>query len=526
MSNVSDKQKDLKDSNPIGRGIGVLAADLIPFMPSGARRAGAAQIMGQRLEEGERPNKATDLLLRNPDSAQLLALGLGSALMMKDRQSPEFQQRQTAGHLTRLLGPLAVTQLLKSYLVRDIDSKYQRTRRKRRLREVDDDTDDPQFLGASRRLGASQAVDAMRGRRYRDLGALSEGADALNFSANSVLPVFGGAMMLPVTQGIDSRELRLRKEASDQEEDDTEQSKKLTDQRRTPVIPAMVLSGLGANAVLHLAGKSMIKQLRDDRATTMPDRQEKREFIKHISEADPELIHTSLVGDNAFFGRPRNQSQTEGMAGFIYNYDEHPDRKRSGIKNLLRVMRSKEDGYVNRLVDGAVDTDRLRRYGLIGSAPSTRNAPIIAHEAGHAKIEQTPGLVRWLQRHPYHMSGLIAPLAAGGSAAAGLASGGTLKGALAGTLIGGLATAGQTVPEYMATHHALKGLKSYDGGKLADGDDRKLLMKALATYLSANILPSTLAGAAGGYLSTKRKKRKDDDKDRSDKDDSSVMVDR
>jgi hypothetical protein len=174
----------------------------------------------------------------------------------------------------------------------------------------------------------------------------------------------------------------------------------------------------------------------------------------------------------------------------------------------------------NMLAD-AIDTDghkaenrtkliaRLMRNGVV-VADSNSSAGTLAHEAGHAKIEDTSGALRFLQRNVYPYGNAIAPLAGVGSMAAGLASGSTLNGALLGTGIGLVSGLGTIAPEAAASYYGLKGLQDYKGGALASGQTSPLLA-ALSTYLAAGVLPSTLAGAAGGWISGKRKKKEQDE---------------
>jgi hypothetical protein len=186
--------------------------------------------------------------------------------------------------------------------------------------------------------------------------------------------------------------------------------------------------------------------------------------------------------------------------------DNHP-----GLWPILKYMATGDQSYKTDL------QKQLNQRGLIaigtrarhpgGTVPGFNTAPIIAHEAGHAKIEREGGPLQFLQRYPYHYDALLAPLAGAGGFAAGLYSGGPIRGALAGALTGGLVQAGKVVPEMMASHYGLKGLKSFEGGAFTKSTDRQRLMAALLTYLATTVAVPTLAGAAGGWISGRRKKK-------------------
>lgn len=191
------------------------------------------------------------------------------------------------------------------------------------------------------------------------------------------------------------------------------------------------------------------------------------------------------------------------------------------LHSFLKGQHKIEDKQVmQRLVDEVagrhvpVETsDGMNNAAFIPSYPERiavgqgfASPAVLAHEAGHARAEKLDDLTGFLQRNLYPISRMAGPLAGAGSLAAGLASGGPVRGALLGTLIGGLGGAGVLLPEYRASTTGLEGLSKFDGGSLSQPDDKKLLASALGTYLAASVLPSTLAGAAGGYISSRRKK--------------------
>ena len=163
----------------------------------------------------------------------------------------------------------------------------------------------------------------------------------------------------------------------------------------------------------------------------------------------------------------------------------------------------------NRANERRMLINRLKGHGAI-VADEKSSAGVLAHEAGHAKIDYTPGVLQFLQRHVYPHSGIIAPLAGVGSMAAGLASGSALNGALLGTGIGLVSGLGTIAPEAAASYHGLKGMQDYKGGALSSGQTSPLVA-ALSTYLAAGVLPSTLAGTAGGWVSGMRKKKTQDE---------------
>jgi len=208
------------------------------------------------------------------------------------------------------------------------------------------------------------------------------------------------------------------------------------------------------------------------------------------------LLSTEGVG-NAFFYKPKSKQEALNFARQTARVPDHTP----GIKRYDQTITGAYDDKVKRLL----------RYGTI-VADSDAGAPTIAHEAGHAKIEETPGILRALQRHVYPHARWMSPLAGAGSMAAGLASGSTLKGALLGTGIGALAGGGMVAPEIGASYYALKHLKGLGDGSLT-AEGRKDLISALSTYLAATVLPSTLAGAAGGWISGRRKKREEEDEE-------------
>ena len=173
---------------------------------------------------------------------------------------------------------------------------------------------------------------------------------------------------------------------------------------------------------------------------------------------------------------------------------------------------------VDHVAKRHVPTDEFPGYGNAAYHPSMDQividprlgkAPVIAHEAGHALAGKESGLIGLLQKHVYPYSYIAGPLAGAGSLAAGLAIKNPWLGALAGLGIGGVTGAGTLIPEAAASIRGLEGLKSFDGGKFHTPDDGKMQLGAFGTYAAASLLPSILAGAAGGYIGRKRKREQE-----------------
>ena len=255
-----------------------------------------------------------------------------------------------------------------------------------------------------------------------------------------------------------------------------------TDQNNSPSIPLYLAAAALSSAGMAAAGRWAHNENADTPALGTGKWQG---MIDDVAGTSPLLLSTEGA-NNAFFYKPRSSQEAE---------------------QFLR-----DTGHLSRAPMGLItatnnaNRKRLERFGAI-IADSTAGAPTIAHEAGHAKIEETPGILRALQRHVYPHSRWMSPLAGAGSMAAGLASGGVGKGALLGTGIGALAGLGMVAPEMGASYHALKHL---NGGPMS-AEGRKDLISALSTYLAGTVLPSTLAGAAGGWISGRRKKREEEE---------------
>jgi hypothetical protein len=264
------------------------------------------------------------------------------------------------------------------------------------------------------------------------------------------------------------------------------------EQRNSPVIPltiaAALLGSLGRSASQNWAVREV--------SNTPPLGVDKWPgTIASISGTEPLMLASNADGTaNAFFYKPNTEK--EGLQ-FM--------RQFSGLRDVTpRTPTTK--GEYGRTME---KLQRLMRSGVM-VANERAGAPVIGHEAGHAKIEETPGMLRFLQRHIYPHQGWVAPMAAAGSMAAGLASGSTLKGGLYGTGIGLLSSLGTVGPEAGASYHALRHLKGLGDGSLS-AEGKKDLLSALSTYLAGGVLPSVLSGMAGGWISGRRRQKDEEE---------------
>ena len=434
----------------IGTGLGAFLSDAIPLLPSGARRAGAARVMAARVD------RDPSFLVNHPITSQLAALGLSSIGGL----AANTPTQRAAAAL-----PILLTQALKGVEIRSIQKDYDKKKRKR-LRELENLDALLGGIGGSSRLGAVGAYEAMRRRKYQDIGSIAEAADALTYLSGPAAP-----LTIPVTSYIDHRAAdRIQKQAD------------FSDQKNNPVVPLLLAAALGSTVGQIGAAANMHNQLAD---APKLDRREWQGLINHVSGINPRVVEAPGLG-NAFFHRSRNADEAARMVGYLGNF---PDGRTSayGETRADAVRRSQTDGSV------AADPD----FGT---------SAVLAHEAGHAKIEHTPGVLRALQRHAYGKSQLLAPVLGASSMAAGLASQSTLKGALLGTGIGVLGNIGTLAPEAGASYYGIKGLRDYQGGRLNTNSDVANLVSAYATYLASSVLPSTLAGAAGGWIGGARTK--------------------
>lgn len=473
----TEKRAAEEDDEPsaIGKGIGTLLSDFLPFAPSGARRAGAASLMSERL------GKDPGLLLKYPMLSQILAAAGGGALA----GIAAGKQVGPSATFLAAVAPYLTVQGLKRYKINNIDREYKDTKTRKRLREVNAEGMVDDTMG-SRRLGMAQAFEAMRTRKLRDISAIAEAGDALPIATTMV--GLGPAASLPLTQLIDHIESKRFREKKADRTDQVNDS--WTDQVNAPTIPLYLAAAGAGLGGLIMSGKKLHNDLNDPSLKAMP-RSEWDGLIKHVSGRD--LLSAQVPGlNNAFFARAQNDDEARGLLGYALQ-----DPRVSG-RLLFNPTGSKI-------------IDQVKDHGTAMFDPAFGKASIVGHEAGHAKIEHTPGLIQALQRKLYQYSPVIAPFSAVGGMAAGLASKSPLGGLLAGTGIGLLGGAGMMLPEYMATHHGMKGLETYQGGKWKQDGDWKRQLTALGTYGSINVLPAALAGLLGGYVGKRRARKKQEE---------------
>jgi hypothetical protein len=411
------------------------------------------------------------VLVDHPLKTQLLALGLGGA-------GAALTEGMGGGiRAASAVGPIALVQILRRLELKKIQRKYDKGKR-RRLSELDQEElfdNGALGLGGSSRLGAVNAYETMRARKYKGYGSLAEAGDAIQMALGAVNPaLYSGS--IPLISAIDNHAANQMLKRAE-----------FTDQRNNPALPLYLAAAALSSAGLAGAGRWAHGEITDTPPLGVGNW---ADTVGQISGTAPLMLGTEGRG-NAFFYKPRSRQEAEQflrMTGGLRNHTPMSPRDLLSITGL-------HDAKLKR----------LERFGAM-VADSDAGAPTIAHEAGHAKIEETPGILRALQRHVYPHSEWLAPLAGAGSMAAGLASGGALKGALLGTGIGALAGIGTVAPEMGASYHAMKHLR---GGKLG-AEGAKDLLSALSTYLAAAVLPSTLSGAAGGWISGRRRREEEE----------------
>lgn len=450
------------DPESLGTGIGPLLADFIPLMPSGARRAGAARVMAARV--GRDPS----ILIDQPRLTQLLAMGLGAV------GGAYTTGKSKPVRAAAIAGPIALVQLLRRLELGSIQKSYD-TEKRKRLRELDEAAllDDGGWFGSngSSRLGAVSAFESMRDRKYKGYSSLAEAGDALHLAASSITP----SLALPMSSLVsilDNKEAQKMRKQSD-----------FAEQRNMPAIPLYLAAALASAG--GLAGARQIA-MGENKDTPALGTDNWAQTIGRVSGTEPLMLASKDRG-NAYFYKPT--SITDALQ-FLNN-----DARK------LRDVTPGASGPKGMHQQRMEQVQRLMRSGAI-VADETAGAPTLAHEAGHAKIEETPGVLRALQRHVYPHQRWISPLAGAGSMAAGLASGSALTGGLLGTGIGLLSGLGHLGPEAGASYHAVKSLSG-------DAEAKKDLLAALSTYLAFGVLPSALSGAAGGWISGRRKKKRE-----------------
>ena len=460
-----------QDPESLGTGLGPLLADYIPLMPSGARRAGAANVMAARI--GRDPS----FLVKHPIMSQLMAMGVGAA------------GGAALGSGIAAVVPILAVQAARRHEMQGIQNDYD-TQKRKRLRDIPGLESLLGGYGGSERLGAVGAYEAMRKRKYQNIGALSETGDALTLGSMGLLGPLGPLISVPITNGIDHMSAdRLRKQAD------------FSEQKNIPSLPLYLLAAALAGGGSALARSNFRNQMR---AATPVPRSEWQGIVNGASGGDPPVA--SLPGlNNAHYLRPSSRDEAAKYLGNIvsdkHNVDAIPwwDKQTGAWKEKL--------------------VSRVMKEGLVEADPKMATGSVLGHEGGHARIDHSTGIVNFLQSKVYPWQRLIAPVAGIGSMAAGLASGSTLKGLLAGTGIGLVGGAGAIVPEAMASYYGMKALGDHKGGSLGRDGDVGRQLGALGTYAAANVLPSMLAGAAGGWISGRRKAREEEEPEITDDED-------
>ena len=429
------KSAAVAEENP-GDSFGNLLSDYIPFLPSGARRAGMADMMAHRMDT------PSGLLVDHPMLSQTLAVGAGSlgsaALGLKGVQAAALP-----------IAALAAVQMLKRHQIQKIQEAYEGLHTHTRLRDIKglDEFLAPTFIdNPSDRLGRVTAYEAMKNRKFSPVGPMSEAGDALVIAGHSVGLGFPASIAAAQIDSAEAdkkmRGLGLAKAATEDEH------RKHHDQRNNTTLPLYLLAMLGAGAGQAGAYANFVHTLGKGKPLDHSDRQP---LVDFISERHVPVVDDSSTDNAAFHG-------------------DH-----------------------------------------ISAHPTSATGAVLAHEAGHAHEANESSIPGFLQRHLYGISKVMSPIAGAGSLAAGLASGSPLYGGLLGTLIGGTVGAGTLVPEATASLEGLRGLEAYHGGALAQSGDKALLTSALGTYLASSVLPSTLAGVAGGYIAKKRREEQEQD---------------
>ena len=465
-----------RDPESLGKGLGPFLADYLPFMPAGSRRAGAAEVMAARVKEDP------SFLVKHPIASQLISLGLGGAGAVAMASSGDKTMQGFAP--VAAISPLLLNQYLRRRELKDIQEKYDR-RQRLRLRELDDEELlDKGWLSGSQRLGAVQAYETMRKRKWQDYGALAELSDPLMMLSGQ------NPMVVPVTSTIDHMAAeKMLKNAAEDEDEEEEKKDDWSHQKKFPTIPAYL--GAGALGIGTQIGTGLwaLNRMGKGKAISPDDW---RALAKHVSTKDPVNYTFPNKENNANF---RYSGQDKGMAEALLIH-----AARTGLRDIHTGEMEPTGDIMDKL-------KRLYDSGMI-TADEGASADTIAHEAGHARVEATPGLMRFLQREVYPYRSALGPLAALGSMGAGIASKNPLAGGLLGAGLGGLATIGMVGPEAAASYHGYKGLQSFDGGRLLEPGAKQNLLSAYATYLATGVLPSAISGALGGWIGGRRAKKK------------------
>ena len=145
---------------------------------------------------------------------------------------------------------------------------------------------------------------------------------------------------------------------------------------------------------------------------------------------------------------------------------------------------------------------KLREIGFIAHGPGFKNPGLMAHEAGHARIEEEGGAPAFFQKHRDGLSALGFGLGVGSAYVLGKHTNPWVGAALG----GGLAALGQVpmiLNERAATRHATQYM---DRSRMTDTEKSKntnALRKGMNSYLINGALMTALGAGTGALLSEK-----------------------
>jgi hypothetical protein len=210
--------------------------------------------------------------------------------------------------------------------------------------------------------------------------------------------------------------------------------------------------------------------------------------VRKLTDEDAErLLKKTKLKDKVYLYKPNS-----GTPRIIPNawYDRRPYKDHSGDK-----------------------VKKYRKGSVHANSKLMWKPGVIAHEFGHADIENNPGFVRFLQRHVYGPTkainsktfGLLPTLA---SFKMNQDEDDSLKGFLRGGLIGATANAGTLIPEMEASRRGIKQLLKLDLNRRRKLMNALTLLPAFGTYLSGAALPSAVVGGIRAHKNKKIKENK------------------
>ncbi len=187
----------------------------------------------------------------------------------------------------------------------------------------------------------------------------------------------------------------------------------------------------------------------------------------------------------------------------------------AGLKNPKNLKVTKPTSTTNHW------SDYLRanayydpsRHEISATHNLTWKPGIMAHELGHAKLQETPGLVGALQRHVYTPTALMQNLFGGLASNMGAYyltknEDDPTRGALKGFGVGAVTNAGILVPEFEASRlgvaNLLKSKQLTSGQKLKSS---LALAPAFLTYLGLTAGAPALVGGVNAYWNKKKKEK-------------------